>query len=96
MVTPVSSQSFSILSFFIFSLARKPILKSYSSTDEVPIEGSVKRNERAEAPENPTHFTDHPNVGFSHVVSNMEHHFAQIRFNIIIIVNINQMIRGHY
>jgi hypothetical protein len=74
--TPVGSISVSLLFLIILSKPRVVILPGNSAGKEVPIEVTIKRDESAEAPKDPTSLTDHPYVGLTHVVRDVEHHLC--------------------
>ena len=76
METPISLFSFSLFPFlFISSL--EIILPGYSSAKIIPVEVSVHGNKEEERPENPSHFTDHPDIGLAHIIGDVEHHCIQ-------------------
>lgn len=74
MVTPLSTLFLSLFLFFL--LWFEIISPSWSAAEVTPIRISVNRHTKPNTPEDPTHFTDHPHIGLAHIVSNMEHHFA--------------------
>jgi len=45
-----------------------------TTSEEVVVGETVEGGEEDTAPEDPTHLPDHPHVGFTHVVHDMEHH----------------------
>lgn len=76
--TPVCTELIGILSLFILSQARVVVLVGSSAAKEIPIEVTVHGYEAAQAPKHPTTLTDHPHVGLTHVICDMEHHLLLI------------------
>jgi len=72
--TPISTVGNSLGLLVLLGLARERILPGDTSAQVIPVEVTVEGDKRPGSPEDPTHFADHPGVGFTHVVSNMEHH----------------------
>jgi hypothetical protein len=78
LVTPISTEIFSLLSLFVFSKTRVVIFPSDTAAKEIPIDVTINGNRAAHAPKDPTTLTDHPHVCLTHVVRDMEHHLLYI------------------
>ena len=76
METPIGTFLLSLLSPVFLSLATHAIFPCNTSAQVVPVDITIDGNESECAPEDPTHFADHPSVGLAHVVCDMEHHFV--------------------
>ena len=74
LITPISTGVFSLCLSFFLSTTEKMISPWCSPTQVVPISDSIKWNRNASTPEDPSALSNHPYVGLTHVIRNMEHH----------------------
>lgn len=72
--TPIGALASSLLYPFISSSVVKCFSPGGTLAEEVPVGVSIKHDRTADGPEDPTHLPDHPSVGLTHVVLNMENH----------------------
>ena len=77
-ITPISSLGLCLCHPFSLSATEVVVPPGTSSTEVVPVGVTVDWNGSNDGPEYPSHLPDHPYIGLSHVVRNVEHHNAII------------------
>ena len=74
MVAPVSPIVLSLCHPIRFGFTGQGVFPGDTAAKIVPIDVTVEGDEAEEAPEDPSHFADHPDVRLTHVICNMEDH----------------------
>ena len=74
LITPLTFPFLSLLLLVIFGAAEEIVSPSGTTTQSVPVCTTVNRGGADAAPEDPSHFTDHPDVRLSHIVRDVKHH----------------------
>jgi hypothetical protein len=76
MVSPATYLCVGFFFLLFLSLSRKGVPPCDSSAEIVPVCISVKWNGKPDRPKDPSHLPYHPDISLTHIIGNMEHHFA--------------------
>ncbi len=79
LVSPISSLFLGLCFHVLFTDSAQFFLQDDSASQEIPIEISIQGDKSNCSPEDPTHFSNHPDISLSHIVGHMKYHGSKIK-----------------